>query len=158
MPSSRTLRDPPRIRSAATALGAALARFEKYALVGGDLVVVQGHVSAARRLLRASPNFEVEPRTNCTKYTADGNNVEIQILAAPTLFKERFDETTEVVTLGNVKVLKLALILSSKYKRATDQEDILFLLGYCDQHPEFLPLSGEVPNATAAFVHLCIQQ
>lgn len=128
MPSSRTLRDPPRIRSAATALGAALARFEKYALVGGgarvmlggrstediDLVVVQGHVSAARRLLRASPNFEVEPRPNCTKYTADGNNVEIQILAAPTLFKERFDETTEIVTLGNVKVLKPALILNSK--------------------------------------------
>lgn len=79
-----------------------------------DLVVVQGHVSAARRLLRASPNFEVEPRPNCTKCTADGNNVEIQILAAPTLFKERFDETTQVVTLGNVKALKPALILNSK--------------------------------------------
>lgn len=39
--------------------------------------------------------------------------MESQILTTPTLFKERFDETTEVVTLENVKVLKPALILNS---------------------------------------------
>lgn len=44
MSSSRTLQDPPRIRSAATALGVALAQFEKYTLVGGGARVMLGAI------------------------------------------------------------------------------------------------------------------
>ncbi|KAL4943567.1 hypothetical protein BDV06DRAFT_210966 [Aspergillus oleicola] len=158
-------------------------RFGKYAIVGGgacmmlgntrttedvDFVVPRGETAAACQSLRASSDFEIEPRTNHTKFKADGSSVEIQILAPPTLFRESFDETTEVITIKNVKVSKSELLLIAKCrsmverpgaeKRATDQADILFLLRYCVEHPEFLPRFGEVPNATLAFVNLFIQQ
>ncbi|KAL4954852.1 hypothetical protein BDW69DRAFT_162255 [Aspergillus filifer] len=133
-----------------------------------DFVVPRGQSAAAHQLLRGSSDLEVEPRTNDTKFRTRYSSVEIQILAPPTLFRESFDDTTEVNTIGDAKVLKPVSLLNAKcrsmverpgaYKRATDQADILFQLGYCAQHPEFLPRSEEVPNAASAFVNLFIQQ
>lgn len=72
------------IRAAAMALGDTLAHCEKYALVGGsacvalgslrttkdiDFIVPRGGTIAARQLLRSSQYFEVEARTNHTRYT-----------------------------------------------------------------------------------------
>ncbi|KAB8202690.1 hypothetical protein BDV34DRAFT_228051 [Aspergillus parasiticus] len=105
---------PEEIRAAAMAVGNALARCEKYALVGGsacvvlgstratqdvDLVVLRGGTSNARQLLRASSYFEVEPRTNHTTYKAE-RPVPIEILTLPLLFREPFDQSTEAVTVG----------------------------------------------------------
>ncbi|KAL4795441.1 hypothetical protein BDV19DRAFT_363258 [Aspergillus venezuelensis] len=159
------------------------AQLESYAIVGGgacmmlgntrttedvDFVVPRGQSAAARQLLQFSPNFEVEPRTTHTRFKTGYSSVEIQILAPPTLFRESFDDTTEVITIGDTKVLKPALRLNAKCrsmversgadKRATDQADILFLLGYRSQHAEFLPRCEEVTNATSEFVSLFIQQ
>ncbi|KAF7118638.1 hypothetical protein CNMCM5793_008176 [Aspergillus hiratsukae] len=155
---------PPEIRTAASAVANALGQQTKYALVGGsacvvlgftrttqdiDFVVLRGQTPAARRLLRASPDFEVEPRTNHTTV-------------------KNFDQTTEVINVGNVTVLKPALILnakcrsilerSSEDKKATDAQDIIFILGYCVQHPEYLPKAAEVPNATREFVQMFNQK
>ncbi|EHA21063.1 hypothetical protein ASPNIDRAFT_45694 [Aspergillus niger ATCC 1015] len=172
---------PAEIRAAAMAVGNALAQFETYTLVGGsacvvlgstratqdiDLVVPQGDTSDARQLLRASPDFEVEARTNHTTYKAR-SPVQVEILTPPLLFKEPFDENTEVITIEGVKVLKPALLLNAKCgsitgrstedKRRTDSLDINFLLNFCAQNPEYLPKSDEVPRATTQLVHVLIQ-
>ncbi|PIG82720.1 hypothetical protein AARAC_006939 [Aspergillus arachidicola] len=119
---------PGEIRAAAMAVGNALARCEKYGLVGGSacvvlgptratqdvyLVVLRGGTSNARQLLRASSDFKVEPKTNHTTYKAE-RPVPIEILTPPLLFREPFDQSTEVVTVGSVKVLKPALLLNAK--------------------------------------------
>ncbi|KAE8306831.1 hypothetical protein BDV41DRAFT_585162 [Aspergillus transmontanensis] len=137
---------PEEIRAAAMAVGNALARCEKYALVGGsacvvlgstratqdvDLVVLRGGTSNARQLLRASSYFEVEPRTNHTTYKTE-RPVPIEILTLSLLFREPFDQSTEAVTVGSVKVLKPALLLNAK-------------------------CATEVPNATKELVQYLIQ-
>ncbi|KAB8213567.1 hypothetical protein BDV33DRAFT_196832 [Aspergillus novoparasiticus] len=131
-----------------------------YALVGGsecvvlgstratqdvDLVVLRGGTSNARQLLRASSYFEVEPRTNHTTYKAE-RPVPIEILTSPLLFRESFDQSTEVVTVGSVKD-----------KRKTYSVDISFLLKFCARTPEYLPRATEVPNATKELVQYLIQ-
>ncbi|KAL3469548.1 hypothetical protein BJX99DRAFT_241062 [Aspergillus californicus] len=181
--SSSNVHGPVEIRAAATAVANVLmSSVPTYALVGGsacvvlgsdratadiDFVVLRGQTAAARQLLRASPFFNVEPRTNHTTYNAGSTRVDIEILTPPTLFRERFDETTEVITVGNAKVLKPALLLNSKCrsiigraneaKKMTDSQDIIFLLGFCAQNPAFLPKATEVPNATLEFVQMFIQ-
>ncbi|KNG90751.1 hypothetical protein ANOM_000844 [Aspergillus nomiae NRRL 13137] len=175
------LHDPDEIRAAATAVGNALARGEKYALVGGSacvvlgssrttqdvaFVVLRGGISSARQLLRASYDFEVEARTNHTTYKAT-RPVQIDILAPSSLFQEPFDQSTEVITIGGIKILKPALLLNAKCgsitgrftedKRKTDSQDIWFLLDFCARNPEHLPKSSEVPNATKQFVQELIQ-
>ena len=169
------------IRTAAMAVGSALARYEKYALVGGsacvvlgstrttqdiDFVVLRGGTSSARQLLRASPYFTVEPRTNHTTYRAQ-RPVEVEILAPPALFQEAFDRSTEVIKIGGTNVLKPALLLNAKCgsivgrpteeKRRTDSTDILFLLEFCAEHPVYLPKANEVPKATKQLVHSLIR-
>ncbi|KAL4908142.1 hypothetical protein BDW74DRAFT_174838 [Aspergillus multicolor] len=126
-----------------------------------DIVVLRGQAAAARQLLRASGDFDVELRTNYTTFKGIVP-VDIEILAPPTMFKEAFDENTEVVTVGKIKVLKPALLLNAKCrtvverstgdKRASDALDIIFLLRYCAQRVEYLPRALEVPNATKQFV------
>ncbi|KAE8139892.1 hypothetical protein BDV38DRAFT_291149 [Aspergillus pseudotamarii] len=166
---------PEEICEAAMAVGNALARCEKYALVGGsacavlgstratedvDLVVLRGGTANARRLLRESSDFEVQPRTNYTTYKA--KNIEVEILTPPTLFKEPFDHNTEIITIEDAKVLKPALLLNAKCgsingrstetKKDTDAQDIGFLLDFCAENPDYLPKATEVPNATKEFV------
>ncbi|KXG49890.1 uncharacterized protein PGRI_058580 [Penicillium griseofulvum] len=172
---------PEALREALTALGDALGD-ERYALVGGsactalgseratqdiDFVVPKGQTPSVRKILRNSPAFEVEARTYHTWYRA-AEPVEIEILAPPALFQETFDETTEVITVGNLKVLKPALLLNAKCgsilgraseaKKRTDAQDILFLLGYCAENPDQLPKASEVPNASKDFVEAFIQK
>lgn len=182
--SSSHLHPPAVIQTAAMAVANALTAGPKYALVGGgacvvlgatrttqdvDFVVLRGQTPAARQLLRASPHFNVEPRTNHTIFKTEGSNgVEIEILAPPALFKENFDQNTEVITVGNMKILKPALILnakcrsilgrSSEFKKNTDAGDIIFLLGFCARNPMYLPKAVEVPNATREFVQMFIGQ
>ncbi|KAK1149707.1 hypothetical protein N8T08_005260 [Aspergillus melleus] len=96
------------------------------------------------------------------------NGVEIEIPAPLALFKETFDQNTEVITVGNVKVLKPALILNAKCrsildrpsesKKGTDASDIIFILGFCARNPMYLPKAVEVPNATREFVQMFIGQ
>ena len=88
--------------------------------------------------------------------------VEIKIPTPPLLFQETFNQQTEVITVGNVRVLKPALLLNAKCgaisgksnesKRITDLQDILFLLHYCAQNPMYLLKAVEVPKATKDFV------
>lgn len=179
--SSSNLHSPAEIRAAAMAVGNAMARCEKYALVGGsacvvlgstratqdvDFVVPQGGTTSARQLLRASSDFEVEARTNRTTYKAQ-RPVWIEILTPPLLFREPFDQETEVITIDGTNVLKPALLLNAKCgsitgrpteeKRRTDFQDINFLLNFCAQNPEYLPRADEVPRATKELVHGIIQ-
>ncbi|KGO44624.1 hypothetical protein PEX2_097770 [Penicillium expansum] len=172
---------PEALRAALSALGNALGD-EKYALVGGsactalgseratqdiDFVVLRGQTPAVRNLLRSSPDFEVEARTYHTWYRAE-KPVEIEILAPAALFRETFDETTEVITLGNLKVLKPALLLNAKCgsipnrasdaKKRTDAQDIIFLLGYCAENSDHLPKASEVPNASKDLVKAFIRK
>lgn len=61
--------------------------------------------------------------------------MEIEILTPPALFREKFNEATEVITIGNLKVLKLALLLNvkcwsiinraSEAKKTTGAQDII---------------------------------
>ncbi|KGO72002.1 hypothetical protein PEX1_033080 [Penicillium expansum] len=179
--SSSKLHTPEDLRAALAALENALGNHGKYALVGGsacavlgsrratqdiDFVVLRGQTSVARQLLRGSPNFEVQGRTNYTWYKA-AEPVEIEILAPPALFQETFDETTEVITIGKLKVLKPALLLNAKCgslnnrateaKKGTDVQDITFLLGYCARNPAYLPKASEVAKATKEFVEAFIR-
>ncbi|KAE8325594.1 hypothetical protein BDV39DRAFT_194210 [Aspergillus sergii] len=179
--SSSAIHLPEEIRAAAMAVGYALARCEKYALVGGsacvvlgstratqdvDLVVLRGGILNARQLLRAPSYFEVEPRTNHTTYKAE-RPVPIEILTPPLLFREPFDQSTEVITVGSVKVMKPALLLNAKCgsitsrttedKRITNSLDISFLLKFCARTPEYLPRATKVSNATKELVQYLIQ-
>lgn len=182
MPAPK-LHNRQELMAAATALGNALISCEKYAVVGGaacallgstrttqdiDVVVPRGATVSTRQLLRSSHDFLVEARTNHTWYRAQTTTpVQIEILAPPVLFQENFDQQTEVVTIGNVNVLKPALLLnvkcgsilsrSSDSKRRTDSEDIKFILSYCAQNRTYLPKASEVPRATQQFVHWYIQ-
>lgn len=131
-----------------------------------DFVVPRGGTSTARQLLRASPNFEVEERTNHTTYKAE-SLVEIEILAPPALFNEPFDQKTELITVLDTKVLKPALLLNAncgavtgratEEKKRTDLFDITFLLNFCARNPQYLPKTDEVPKATKELVHSIIQ-
>ncbi|KAB8276058.1 hypothetical protein BDV30DRAFT_246744 [Aspergillus minisclerotigenes] len=179
--SSSAFHLPEEIRAAAMAVGNALGGCEKYALVGGntcvvldstratqdvDLVVLRGGTSNARQLLHASSYSKVEPRTNHTAYKAE-RPVPIEILTPPLLFRESFDQSTEVVAVGSVKVMKPALLLNAKCssitsrptedKRKTDSLDINFLLRFCARTPEYLPKAMEVPNARKELVQYLVQ-
>ncbi|GAQ45907.1 similar to An03g02230 [Aspergillus niger] len=179
--TSPDLHPPAEIRAAALAVANALTQYETYALVGGsacvvlgstratldiDFVVPQGETSNARQLLRASPDFEVEARTNHTTYKAR-RPVQIEILTPPLLFKEPFDQNTEVILVEGIKVLKPALLLNAKCgsitcrstedKRKTDLYDINFVLNFCAQSPEYLPRAGEVLRATKQLVEVLVQ-
>lgn len=79
-----------------------------------DFVVLQGQTPAAQQFLRASPDYEVKPRTNHMIFKEGAKLVEIEIAAPPALFKETFDQTTEVIAVGNMMVLKSALILNAE--------------------------------------------
>ncbi|GAA90146.1 similar to An03g02230 [Aspergillus luchuensis IFO 4308] len=178
--TSPDLHPPAEIRAAAMAVANALTQYETYALVGGsacvilgstratldiDFVVSQGKTSNARQLLRASPDFEVEARTNHTTYKTR-RPVQIEILTPPLLFKEPFDHNTGVIIVEGIKILKPALLLNAKCgsitgrstedKRKTDLFDINFLLNFCAQNPEYLPRADEVPRATKQLVDVLV--
>jgi hypothetical protein len=126
---------------------------------------LQNQTTEARRRLAAIPShFSVNPRTRHTNYLSNPQ-VEVEILTPPTLFKETFDENTPTITVHGVRVLKPTLLLSSKCgsivgrttleKKATDAQDITFLLTYCASH-KMWPNVTECPNATKSFVDLFV--
>ncbi|KAK2736783.1 hypothetical protein FQN57_000555 [Myotisia sp. PD_48] len=159
------------MQHAVHAVGGAL-RQTKYAIIGGaacmllgssrytediDIVVPTGQTPAARQELR-SAGFTIEPKTLHTNY----EGIEIEILAPPGLFKERYDVNTPTIEVQQVRVLEPALILNAKCrsilgrakedKKVSDSIDILFLLRWFvdnPQHPK--PTVAEVPNATKEF-------
>ncbi|TFK87919.1 hypothetical protein K466DRAFT_458291, partial [Polyporus arcularius HHB13444] len=104
-----------------------------------DFVVPQGTTSVSRRLLMDHGAFTVESRTLHTKHTATG--VDIEIPSPPALFQGSFDAATPIVTVDGVHVLHSVRILDAKcrsllsrsrdVKRASDAEDIIFLLHHC---------------------------
>lgn len=163
------------IKSASAAVASAMGT-DCYALIGGaacsmlgsrritmdvDFVVPQGHTVPARNKLRNHPGFEVERRTNHTKYVQHGSgSIQIEILTPPGLFKSQFSASTPCVLVDNVRILKPTLILDAKCnsilgrgqdsKKLTDAEDIKFLLTYIAFHK--IPVGSEVPNATGEFI------
>jgi len=163
------------IRAAAQALGHIL-KDDTYAVVGGaacavlgsgrettdvDFVVPQGATATMRKVLKDQPKyFDVDGRTLHTYYKSTPP-VEIEIVAPPALFKERFDASTPTIVVEGVKILKPALILNAKCRsvlgRATaekkynDAQDIQYLLYWCAKM-ETRPTAEEVPNATRDFV------
>lgn len=112
-------------------------------------------------MLRASPYFDVEARTNYTKLIAE-EPIQIEILAPPALFQEQFDTETEVISIDGVKTLKPALLLNAKcgaiVNRATEEKhwsdfhDIIFLLEFCAPNPQYLPKAHEFPQANKELV------
>lgn len=152
----------------------------KYAIIGGgacivlgsdrqtsdvDFVVPKGQTIAARNLLKQDQeHFVVDKRTRHTMFKCTPP-VEVEILTPPILFKEEFTESTPVLNVDGIKVLKPTLLLNTKCasilersdkdkdkdKRATDAEDIRFILRWCAKHRMRLT-TAEVPNATQKFV------
>lgn len=159
------------VRAAAIAIGSALGGND-YALVGGaacsllgstratedvDFVVPKDGTKNARKLLRQQNTyFNVDKKTLHTWYKSIPP-VEVEIVTPPALFKETFDASTPIITVGGVKVLKPALILNAKCrsilerandrKKRNDAVDIQFLLRWCAQNGAS-PTSEEVPNAS----------
>jgi hypothetical protein len=150
----------------ASALAETLPESLKYAIVGGaactllgskrqtmdvDFVVPRNCTAQARSALKASPRFQVQPRTNHTTYEFEASDVQpidIEILAPPSLFQEEYNDQSPVVQVeGGVRVLHPAIILASKCKsvtgrsslekRASDAQDIAFLLKYLFEHEQY---------------------
>ncbi|KAK3942809.1 hypothetical protein QBC46DRAFT_282939 [Diplogelasinospora grovesii] len=164
------------VRAAAAAVAHALKGKQHYAVIGGaacavlgshrdtadvDFVVPKGETKAARTLLKTEQaKFTVESKTNHTYYLSHPQ-VEVEILAPPGLFKEEFSASTPTITVNDVRLLKPTLILNAKCrsilgrandsKKATDSQDILFLLAWC-AHNRMRPTAAEVPNASKDFV------
>ncbi|CCX05080.1 Similar to hypothetical protein ASPNIDRAFT_45694 [Aspergillus niger ATCC 1015]; acc. no. EHA21063 [Pyronema omphalodes CBS 100304] len=171
------------LNEAARAVGVAMAGMT-YAVVGGaacnllgstratedvDFVVPRGATAEARSLLRKTPGFTVEPRTNHTYYQSSTSPipVQIEILTPPMLFKEEFDSTTPVISVSGVNVLKPTFLLNAKCrsvlsrgteeKKRTDTHDILFLLRYIATAKDMRVTIEEVPNISKAFVDWFVQ-
>jgi len=162
------------VRNAAHAIGKAFWN-NHYAIIGGaacnllgstratgdvDVVVPRGKTPEARSLLQAETElFHVEKRTRRTWFRSSPP-VEIDILAPPGMFKEKFDPTTPTTTIDGTKILKPALLLNAKCKsilqrggekQYSDAMDILFLLTWCIEH-DCIPIQEEVPNIGRDFV------
>lgn len=182
-PAHSVLPSVQHIRQAYKAVGNCLNGNITYALVGGaacqslgsnrltsdvDLVVPQGQIRAARRLLAAdTQNFTVNPRTLHTLYNSNPP-IQIELLSPPTMFREQFDQNTPTVVIEvdgtEVRVLHPKLILNAKCRsilgRATDERkavdsgDILFLLKYLGERElgDRGEVEMQVPNATQEFV------
>lgn len=167
--------DLQNVQDATRAVGTALAE-KKYAIVGGaacvllgsrrvtkdvDFVVPKGETVEARKILKGTPNFTVEPRTAHTYYKSESSKpLEIEILTPPVRFQDKFDSDTPTITHHNVKVLKPALLLNAKCcsilsrasddKKASDAVDIQFLLEYHVQTKTKLT-AEEVPMAKRVY-------
>lgn len=139
------------ILAAADAIGHYL-KDRPYAIVGGaacallgsgritkdvDLVVPRGETKDTGNILKnQTTHFDVGKKTLHTYYKSDPR-VEIEILTPPSLFREPFDASTPVITVGNANVLKPTLLLnakcnsiltkSTKEKKYTDATDIQFV-------------------------------
>jgi len=93
--------------------------------------------------------------------------VEIEILAPPRLFAEKFDDSTPTITVEGVKILKPTLILNAKCrsifgraderKKQSDATDIRFLLQWCATNGVY-PTAEEVPNADKELVSWLINK
>ncbi|RDL42339.1 uncharacterized protein BP5553_02318 [Venustampulla echinocandica] len=177
-PSSNPSRD--QVLEAARAIGQTL-KTQTYAIVGGascsilgsmrtthdvDIVVPKGATKQARMLLKNDAElYDVDNKTLHTYYKSNPP-VEIQILASPSLFQETFDESTPVITIDGINVLKPTLILNAKCRsilgrrtgerKLADAADIQFLLGWCSTN-NCIPTAAEVPNASKEFIEWFIQ-
>ncbi|RDX52756.1 hypothetical protein OH76DRAFT_1400017, partial [Lentinus brumalis] len=132
-----------------------------------DFVVPQGTTSASRRLLMDHGAFTVEPRTLHTKHTASATGVDIEILSPPALFQGSFDAATPIVMVNGVRVLHPVRILDAKcrsllsrshdVKRASDAEDIAFLLHRCASDGIKIR-AGDMVNAIPGVLEYIIDQ
>lgn len=177
------------IRQAYRAVGNCLNGNVSYALVGGaacqsfgsnrltsdvDLVVPQGQIRAARRLLAAdTQSFTVDPRILHTQYNSDPP-IQIELLSPPTMCREHFDQNTPTVTMEvegtEVRVLHPKLILNAKCRsilgrttderKAADSGDIVFLLKYLgeSERGDRGEVEIQVPNATHKFVEWFVER
>lgn len=177
------------IRQAYRAVGNCLNGNITYALVGGaacqslgsnrltsdvDLVVPQGQIGTARRLLAADmQNFTVDPRTLHTHYNSNPP-IQIELLSPPTMFREQFDQDTPTVIVEvdgtELRVLQPKSILNAKCRsilgratderKAADSRDILFLLKYLGERERGNrgEVEIQVPNATQEFMEWFIER
>ncbi|KAJ8453764.1 hypothetical protein ONZ51_g13413 [Trametes cubensis] len=175
------------IHTAAKAIAAALGGCDNasdlqaqvpYAIVGGgacillgshritedvDFVVPQNTTAAARKLLRASPAFRVDPRTCHTWHRETGLAIEIVTM----WFQRTFDARTPALVVDGVRVLHPVRILDAKcrsilarsalYKKNTDAHDIVFLLEYCVRNGIAVK-DGDVEHAKAETIEYLIAQ
>ena len=163
--------------SAAKAIAYALEENEEaYAVVGGaacallgspritgdvDIVVLQGHTSTARNMLKSKPEyFSVDNRTRHTHFLSQPP-VEVEILTPPSLFRGSFNSSTRTMKTQGVKILDPRYLLDAKCnsilgrssadKKGTDAQDIEFLLKFLARNG--VPVNWtEVPNANQQFV------
>ncbi len=111
--------------------------------------------------------FTVEPRTLHTKHTASATGVDIEILSPPALFQGSFDAATPIVMVNGVRVLHPVRILDAKcrsllsrshdVKRASDAEDIAFLLHRCASDGIKIR-AGDMVNAIPGVLESIIDQ
>jgi hypothetical protein len=96
-------------------------------------------VRQLKNLLKTDHRFTVDPKTRHTYFHYPGHDpLEIEVLCFPSTFKIAIDSRTEVLDVNGVHLLNLAAVLNSKCgsvpqrtsdsKRATDVQDILFIL------------------------------
>nr|POE99493.1 hypothetical protein CFP56_52883 [Quercus suber] len=176
---SRQELQPEQILEACASVGRNLGDI-KYAIVGGaaclvlgstrstedvDFVVLKGEISNARKLLSADKDsFTVDSRTLHT-YHKSSPPVQIEILAPPGTFREKFDQDTPTLTVeigsSSVIILHPTLILNAKCrsvlgrasdaKKRSDASDIKFLLRYLVR-TGIIPSSQDLSNASKTFV------
>ncbi|KAM5542115.1 hypothetical protein V8D89_004198 [Ganoderma adspersum] len=155
-----------------------------YAIVGGaaclllggtrqtedvDMVVPKNTVVEYRKLFRSSDAARLGFKTGTQqpRHTYHGQeNVLIELLSPPGMFKSHFDENTPTVVVNGIRVLHPLILLDTKCgalisraenKRFTDAQDITFLLGFCSSHR--IPITTrDVPNASPDSIEYLISQ
>lgn len=181
--SHSTLASREAVQAAAGAIAHAVGT-RPYAIVGGaaclllggtrqtedvDMVVPRNTVVEYRTLLRSSDAARLGFKTGTQqpRHTYHGpENVLVELLSPPGMFKGHFDEKTPTVTVRGIRVLHPLILLDTKCgalisraenKRFTDAQDIIFLLGLCVR--EGIPITAKaVPNASPDCVEYLISQ
>lgn len=183
MSSHSTLASRGAVQAAASAVANAVGN-RPYAIVGGaaclllgsvrqtedvDLVVPKNTVVEYRKLFRTpdATRLGFKTGTQQPRHTFHGQeNVLIELLSPPGMFKTHFDANTPTVLVNGIRVLHPlflldakcgALISRSEQKRFTDAQDIIFLLGYCVAHGLKIT-TRDVPNASPDNVEYLISQ
>ncbi len=155
-----------------------------YAIVGGaaclllggkrqtedvDLVVPKNTIVEYRKLFRTpdATRLGFKTATQQPRHTFHGQeNVLIELLSPPGMFRAHFDENTPTVVVNGIRVLHPLILLDTKCgalisrgesKRFTDAQDIVFLLGFCAKN-RIQITTRDVPNASPESVEYLISQ
>lgn len=145
---------------------------QTYAIVGGaacallgskritldvDVAIPKNETKMARNLLRNATGFTVQPKTFHTFFGA----TEVELLAPPSLFRQKFDSSTPTVIIEGVKVLHPVHLLNAKCgavvtrstlaKTLSDSQDIQFLVDYCAKNG-YTIWPDSAPNVTDVLV------